>query len=198
MHGHPLLPDMQTKSVFPACACCPCPVTGHSWKDTSSLWIYLCIAENPQASPKLKNLSSPLKVFHWTVSSVPMSLVLGRPELRALLQLWPPQGGVEGNLPQFVANCSPYAARWSSVNKFWGIGLFLPRFRTLHFPMLTCIRLSAHFASWWDHRTRDVLAIICKPAECTLCQIIQIMNAEVEQYRMLYWPKWDTLVSGSN
>lgn len=89
-------------------------MTGHSQKETSSLQICLCIAEISPEPPLLQAEESQLSLRGLPLDCllyVHLSLALGSPELGTVLQLWPPQSGVEGKLPQFVASYSPYAAR---------------------------------------------------------------------------------------
>ncbi|KAK4826741.1 hypothetical protein QYF61_010994 [Mycteria americana] len=74
----------------------------------------------------------------------------------------------------------------SALSMYQCMGLFLPRQRTLHFPLLNFmnwqpISPACPGPSGWQHDS--LFCVISKLAEGTLCSIIQITNEDVKQDR---------------
>ena len=69
-------------------------------------------------------------------------------------------------------NALPLVSSWWAPNRYWCLGLLLPRRRTLYFPLWNCMRfLSVHLftlllVSWSRHKFQEVLLFM----NCTTLQ----------------------------
>lgn len=117
------------------------------------MWSPFWTAPDASAFPNIKILHSYNSLNGPSPDSfqyVHFSLILGNPELDRVFQVWSHQCHVEGrdHLPQSAGNTPYMRPRKFPSSIYWCMGLFLPRVRTLHFPLLNFMRvMQAHFFS---------------------------------------------------